>query len=136
MLGFEIYGTNTRWRELLADHDLLRRCGVRYLLAEAGSDYARTISSVHEAGLDGRAFYRPVAACQAVRRGDPPVMIYELTGDGAGVETGDPPDIGFEVEGAASVNRRLTRMTLPAAGLWLGICAGWWLRRRNFLGDT
>jgi hypothetical protein len=135
-LGFDIYGTNSRWRDLLADRDLLRRCGVRYLLAEAGSDYARTIAGVREARPGGRSFYRPVAACAAVRPGDPPVMIYELAGDTAGLMFGDPPDTGFDVEGAASVNRRLIRVTLPATGVWLAICAGWWLRRQYFQSDT
>lgn len=46
LLGFRIYGTNSEWQRLVRENRLLGLYGVRYLLAEEGSEEARVIASV------------------------------------------------------------------------------------------
>jgi hypothetical protein len=54
ILGFRIYGDNPEWRRLIQSNYLLRWTGVRYLLAEKDSDFARVIESVRM-GEDSKA---------------------------------------------------------------------------------
>jgi len=46
LLGFRIFGTNRDWRRLVRTNRLLSLCGVRYIIVEEGSEYARLLESV------------------------------------------------------------------------------------------
>lgn len=50
VLGFRIYGTNRNWRKLVRTNALLSLYDVKYLIAEAGSEFAKEIEKVRSVG--------------------------------------------------------------------------------------
>lgn len=115
-LGFEIYGTNRDRRGLLNRPDLLAAYDVRYILAEADSQYIQELKSM----------YPLVASLPAVDPGDPKIHIYEnkyvITTRPAN-DIQPVKELGF-VPPARNPAWWLGRGTLPAAGVYGLVLAG------------
>ncbi|MBN1554879.1 MAG: hypothetical protein JXA11_09040 [Phycisphaerae bacterium] len=131
VLGFKIYGTNSDWRGLLRRPDQLADYHVRYILAEAESQYDQYL---REAESNLKLPYSPVASLPAVYPDDPDIRIYENVYQiPASAPAKTPPQIGFTA-GAHRPGWWLARGTLPAAGGYvLALTGGIVVRlRRNF----